>query len=316
MTFVCLEGVDGAGKSTLADAIEDELNRRRPGEPVERRHCSQLKRDPLDEYALDVEDYRPGSGRHVVADRWHWGETIYGPLYRGESALTESGFRWTELFLKARGVSVWHVTAALETVENRLRQRGEDYLQTHDVKRVWESFQDVASRSLLAGGTATTDQRSAEEWAEMIVSEAIWAEDRAAAVFRPEYIGRHLPNVLLVGDKKGNAEPGVTRAPFIARGQSSGKFLLAALPKIWWRSVGIVNVHETDIPSLVEDLYDPTVVALGIRASEALDDLEIEHNVVPHPQKVRRFHSGMQHQYGSLIKEVSVEGGNKLSWPK
>ena len=316
MTFIALEGCDGAGKSTLADSIEAELNRRFPGEPVERLHRSQLTRDPLDEYALDVEHYVPGQGRHIIADRWHWGETIYGPLYRGESALTEAGFRWAELFLRARGVTVWHVTAGLETIQNRLRVRGEDYLQTHDVEYVWKGFKKCASKSLLTGGTAETDVKDIEWLTERIVAEAIWSEDRATPVFRPEYIGRHLPNSILVGEKKGDAEPGVTAAPFIARGQSSGTFLLSALPDLWWNSVGIVNALETDVPSLVEDMFEPSVVALGAKASEALDNAGVKHAIVPHPQKIRRFHNAQKAAYGALIKRVSIEGGNELSWPK
>lgn len=316
MTFICLEGVDGAGKTTLANAVIERLEKQFPGEQIDYMHRGQLERDPIDEYALDVEDYTPHVGRHIVADRWHWGERIYGPLYRDDSALTVPGFRWVELFLKARGVSVWNVTAGLETIENRLRVRGEDYLQSHDIEYVWDGFKKIAKKSLLTGGEARTDEFSPEKLSEAIVAEAIWTEERAASVFRPEYIGRHLPNVLLVGDAPGNAEPGVTRAPFIARGQSSGKFLLEALPETWWRAVGVVNAQDTDIPSLVEKLFNPDIVALGSAASEALNDLDVDHSIVPHPQKIRRFHHKEMSAYGTLIRTVSIEGGNKLTWPK
>jgi hypothetical protein len=316
VTFIALEGCDGAGKTTLGDAIEETLREEYPRDEIVRLHFSQLDQDPIDEYALAFEDYRPGAGKHIIADRLHWGETIYGPLYRDESALTPEAFRWVEMFLAARGATVWHVTAGLETIENRLRVRGEDYLQSHDVKRVWTEFQDVAKRSLLNGGDAFTDQRDAYELASLVIAQAKWTEDRAELLFRPEYIGRNLPHVLLVGDVKGNAEPGVTAAPFIARGQSSGKFLLGALPESWWHGVGIVNANETDIPTLLEALFDPPVVALGMNASEALSELDIDHGIVPHPQKIRRFHNKEKSRYGSLIRQVSLEGGNKLTWPK
>lgn len=316
MTFIALEGVDGAGKSTLGDAVEAELNRQFPGEPVKRLHSSQLTRDPIDEYALDFEDYRPGSGTHIIADRLHWGELIYGPLYRDESALTVPAFRWVELFLKARGATVWHVTAGLETVQNRLRVRGEDYLESHHVKHVWREFSNVATSSLLHGGDAVTDQRDPETLAERVVAQATWVENRAAPVFRPEYIGRHLPSVLLVGDVKGNSEPGVTAAPFIARGQSSGKFLLEALPDLWWHGVGLVNANETDLRELRESLFDPPIIALGVNASFQLKKLDMAHSVVPHPQKIRRFHYSEMKAYGALIRQVSIEGGRKTTWPK
>jgi gluconate kinase len=314
--FITLEGCDGAGKSTLADAIVKEIEYRFPGQDIEQIHSSQLKNDALDEYALRFEDYEPDQGMHYVVDRLHWGETIYGPLYRNQSALSEAQFRWTELYLKARGATTWHISADLETIENRLRTRGEDYLQSHHVGHVWREFQAVADRALTTGGTAMTDQATAARLATIIVNEAVYAESSALEAFRPEYIGRALPSVLLVGDAQGNSDPGVTKAPFMPRGQSCGGFLLQALPELWWHQVGIVNARETDLPDLLDCLYYPYVVALGAQASEVLNDFSIKHSVVPHPQKVRRFHNAMGDQYGALIRELSTRQDNKLSWPK
>ncbi len=316
MTFIALEGVDGAGKSTVADAVEAEINKRFPGEPVTRLHSSQLERDPLDEYALDFESYVPGGGKHIIADRLHYGELIYGPLYRDESALDRAGFRWVEMYLQARGATVWHVSAALETVENRLRLRGEDYLESHHVERVWREFSSVAKTSLLHGGDAMTDEFTPDVIAEAIVAQAIWTEDRAASVFRPSYIGRHLPNVVVVGDAQQDASPGVTQAPFLPIESTSGKFLFESLPDSWWHGVGAVATDEPDLNELFEALLDPAIVALGMHASEALDDLDIDHCIVPHPEKIRRFHYKDKTQYGLMLRQTSVEGGNKLTWPK
>lgn len=82
--FIALEGPDGAGKSTLAQAIADAT----PGTEIV--HFSQLKQNPLDEYVYALEDYSPGKGGNLVTDRWHIGEDIYGPLYRGESGMTST----------------------------------------------------------------------------------------------------------------------------------------------------------------------------------------------------------------------------------
>lgn len=317
MTFIILEGTDGAGKTTLAEAVRQELVRRFPNDKVEYRHASQLTRDPLDEYALDIELYWPGQGKHIIADRWHWGETIYGPLYRDESALTTAGFRWVELFLAARGATTWHVSASLETIQKRLAVRGEDYLQSHHVEHVWRSFQDVADRALTAGDqTCWTDITPTDELVERIVEQAIYQETQASGVDRLEYVGRHLPHTLLVGDKQGGSEPGATAAPFMPRGKSSGTFLLEALPDIWWHGVGIVNAYETDLIALWRELLEPNVVALGAKASKRLSDLGIDHAAVPHPQKVRRFYHAKRDEYGTLIRDISMKGGSQLSWPK
>lgn len=316
MTFIILEGCDGSGKTSLANAIRAELEKRYPEDDIEYHHAAQLDEDPFDAYALAFEDYRPGEERHIICDRLHWGETIYGPLYREGSAVTTAGFRWIELYLKARGATSWLVTAPLDTVQKRLGDRGEDYLESHHVEHVWRSFNDVAAHALTTGGVADTSTAGPEELAEKIVADAIWTEDRAATCYRPEYIGKHIPRVLLVGDKQGTADPGVTAAPFMPRGKSSGIFLFEAMQDAWWRDVGIVNAHETDFKELLPDLFDPPIVALGMEASHALSELDIEHSIVPHPQKVRRFHNKLQREYGELLREVTLFGGNKITWPK
>lgn len=313
--FIILEGCDGAGKSTLSDAIVKEIEYRFPGQDIETVHSSQLKNDPIDEYALEYEAYVPGNGQHFVVDRLHWGETIYGPLYRKKSALSKGAFRWVEMYLKARGATTWHVSAALETVENRLRVRGEDYLQTHDVEHVWSSFNEVAKTALTCGGTAMTDQADPETLAKIIVDEAIYNEITARDAFRPEYIGRALPSALLVGDKQGNSDPGATKAPFMPRGQSCGDFFMASLPELWWHQVGIVNVYETDVLDLLDKLYYPYVVAMGAFATKELHRLGVEHAVVPHPQKIRRFHNPRGSEYGALIRLTHTTQEKHLSWP-
>lgn len=315
--FLALEGTDGAGKSTLADAVVAEIESRFPDEKVERFHCSQLKRDPLDEYCFDVEDYAPGTGRHIVADRWHWGETIYAPLYRGATQLTPEKFRWAELFLASRGMVTFLVTAPMETIVRRLQRRGEDYLQPRDVERVWTEFHAVSDVSAVAGDVLDTGNESPETLARHAVRQAVFAENMAATTFTPQYIGRTLPHSLLVGDVRGGKPPHPTEAPFMPRGTSSGKFLFEALPSdLWWRGVGVVNAAETDVENLPDRFPSAGIVALGRNASDALKDHGVEHGAVPHPQYVRRFHAGKREEYGRLIRETARDGKVTLSWPK
>lgn len=314
--FLALEGVDGSGKSTLADEIARELQERDPDGHHNRKHCGPLKRDPLDEYAFDVEGYRPNDGVHIVADRWHWGELVYGPIYRDESALDTAAFRWVELFLKARGVSVWHVTQDIETLRERLASRGEDFLEDRHVETVRRGFYDVDASSITSAGIVMPMGDTSEIVDQMITTSLY--NDQIALITAPwpQYIGRHVPHTLLVGDQRGGKPPHPTEAPFMARGTSSGRFLLDALDDQFWRGVGIVNINETEsFVDLHKSLSEPSIVALGREASDALLDLDIEHGAVPHPAYVRRFHSRRKHEYGQLISDASRNGAVSISWP-
>ena len=133
----------------------------------------------------------------------------------------------------------------------------------------------------------------------------------------PSYVGGALPHTHLVGEKRGGKPPYVTESAFMPVNGNSGDFLLSSLPKDWWRGVALVNgVEEGDrLKQLLEDIYEPSVVALGRAASDVLLDLDIDHGGVPHPQYVKRFHSKKKTEYGILVREHARTKEMKFSWP-
>lgn len=127
--LVVLEGVDGAGKTSLVDRLTEQSS-------VETRtlHRAQLKRDPEDEYITDLlGTYTPNTKELLVCDRWHLGELIYGPLYRGKSAVDSGMLMRIERLLDKLGAFRLNVTCDLNTLTRRLAVRGEDYLRAGDV---------------------------------------------------------------------------------------------------------------------------------------------------------------------------------------
>jgi hypothetical protein len=314
--FIAFEGCDGTGKSSLAGAVAAEIMARDSDCSVHEIHRSQLKRPPLDEYVHDVSRYKPGTKNHVVADRWHWGEEVYGPIYREKSAATLAQFRWTEMWLASRGANVWHVTQPHDVLVKRLTERGEDYLRPEHVTLVQEMFADVAKASI----THTADVSPEGDTSAMVKRIVDRAEytDRSVAAIQdfPSYVGPALPHTLLVGDKRGGPGPYVTKSAFMPVNGNSADFLLSALPDDFWRGVGLVNANETGeaLVPLLDALCGPAVVALGRAASDTLLDLDIEHAGVPHPQFMRRFHNAKKTQYGMMIRENARTGEMKYSW--
>lgn len=308
--FLIMEGVDGGGKSTLVEKLISLLDDR--GLTVDSLHRGVPERPVLDEYQLDVEDYRPGQGRAILADRWHWGDLVYGELYRGESYLGEAGFRFVELFLRSRGAVTILIENDVSEIRRRLVERGEDYLQLDHIGRVIEHYQRVFRDSVT--GAIVTREPDPEA---VIKHGEFWANSTADLAPFPTYIGGRSPRVLLVGDKRGDpSTPSLTAFRPTTRGNSA-QFLLEALPAKLWKEVGLCNANEeTDLPALVEVLAQPPVIALGHEASKALRSCGIEHAAVPHPQKVRRFHHAQKIQYGWLIESVIGKTDKRFSWPR
>jgi thymidylate kinase len=141
--LIIVEGADGTGKTTFCEALDTHI-RGKWNVPVERLHRGVPEKPVVEEYTDDLRTYARGCGRHVVCDRWHLGELIYGPLYRGKSELMTGGLVEVETFLLNRGAVVVLLDGREHDVAERLKRRGEDYLKPEDLGRVLRDYRHVA----------------------------------------------------------------------------------------------------------------------------------------------------------------------------
>lgn len=204
--LICLEGVDGAGKSTLAAAIIKELGKKHPHDTITYLHAAQIDSDIYQAYHTPLESYSPKSGQHIILDRWHVGEQIYGPLYRGKSQFNNQEYVWIEMFLGSIGARLWNITQPLEVLQKRLADRGEDFLQENHVDFVRESFVKETSKSAIFAGEVSPNEDNVYILAEHIILDAEYAEGMADYIhsFETTYVGSTftLPRTLLVTDNK------------------------------------------------------------------------------------------------------------------
>lgn len=285
--LIVLEGVDGAGKSTLAEALGGTYLHHGPPE----------KDQPvLRQYEEAIQAHRAENALLVV-DRLHYGEMVYGPVLRGESKLGWPGFAHVELLLQARGAVTALVDPGLEEVHRRLALRGEDFLPPDRVGEVWREFQTVQrkafSRKVMVGWGGL------EATAQMLLQLAV-SEAGQALGLPVGYIGSPRPEVVLVGDVRNN-QADWYQTPFPALPGTSGHFLWGHLPDGWHGKVGCFNSAEVDAVQLAQRWVTPFArgqvprfVALGRLAHERLTQAGVPHGSCPHPQYARRFgyHAG------------------------
>lgn len=107
--IILLEGPDGVGKSTLADAIvssyygETVLLNNGPPPPHIAPYLHYM--DMLD----DVEHFlRLDPDLLILMDRFHVGELIYAPMFRGSTTLTVEEARLIDARITAMGGSMFH----------------------------------------------------------------------------------------------------------------------------------------------------------------------------------------------------------------
>lgn len=323
--FIVIEGSDGAGKSSLISAINDELARQDSTNLVMFHHKGrppeETRRCLLHEYAISLEKADLFSETHV-ADRWHWGERTYAPIKRphtnidGYGLLGKAGWRWVELFMQSRGMAQFWLYQNLEVIKKRVAERGDDFVSLSELEDIYDAYVGTANVAMLAEtiipGPNSFDQLP--EFAAHIIDKARAISESMSFLREfPRYIGVARPKVLLVGDERNITDEygEETILPFMPVSSSSGSYLMASLPETLWRHVGIINGSEIspeELKNLHVSLGSPRIVALGRRAESAILRTTIhmdDYATIPHPQYARRFRNAELEDYGLQIERIS-----------
>jgi hypothetical protein len=289
--LIILEGVDGAGKSTLATAIVEKIQALFPEDSVEYLHASQIKGTVYEEYAEPLNDYHPGTGRHIVIDRWHVGERIYGPLYRDSSAFDKApgSFAWIELFLASKGARLWNVTQDLEVLQKRLADRGEDFLEERHVDYVRESFIEETKNSMLFAGSVSPTGDWTSTYASYIINDAEYSDFRAMSLQAhgvKSYLGQTYvdPTTVLVVDNKAK------NLHYHPEKSDEASLLLGSLRQDIIAGLAVVSsVSQPALQDLLERLSMSGVVTYSETVSARLTHLGINHIKFDEPTDDRRY---------------------------
>lgn len=314
--LIILEGPDGSGKSSLAARLMTALAVKYPTDSVELLHRGPPSAHPLDEYVTPLLEYEPGTGRHIVCDRWHLGELVYPKILGRLTKMTQAVFRYVEAFLRSRGALTHVMETDLEECLKRCADRGETFVTGDQLIDVHAAFVDVALSSVTA-------EVVSHETPDCIIANARRLEGYAqhlAPFITP--VGHPHPGVLMFGDERvctgqpchhKTVKHSMFGPAFMPYPATSGQYLLGA-----WHSANALYANACDVDDPVrlwQAVGSPQrVIALGSRAHQALIHSDIPHDAVPHPQYVRRFHHGAYAEYGSLIQRVNLTGGNALKW--
>ncbi len=323
--FIVIEGTDASGKSSLIEAVANEITTRYPHQHFFQYHkerpLEETRRFVLNDYVNSIQSMEWWNGFNGLSDRWHWGEVTYSPKYRphtntdGFGLLGKAGWRWVELFLISRGVASFWLYQPLDVIQKRLESRGDEFVKVEDLTEILDNYEIAAAASASLTEKITPPADSLEQIpdiAKRLVDVAEMLSDLVRPIVDkyPTYIGNPTPKVLLVGDKRNTVEAygEETKFAFMPVDGNSGDFLLNALPDELWSRVGIINSADFNPETLYdlwEDLGSPRIVALGRNAEKGLIAADIptsQYDVLPHPQHTRRFKNKSIIEYGNAIE--------------
>ena len=143
------EGCDASGKTTIQEILREII-----------RHAflihtsAPVKGNPKEYFynLLDkLTDFAGIINQPLFFDRFHVGELVYGSIFRPETiddAVKEKMFRLEER-LAEREAKMVYITASPDTIVNRLKKRGDWYVQPSDVQRILDKYEQMLAKSRL-----------------------------------------------------------------------------------------------------------------------------------------------------------------------
>lgn len=162
--ILIFEGPDGAGKSTMIEAVKTIAEADGVPTSIWRAGPFPADSNAKREYALPLTSLTASQDWLVIMDRWHVGELVYGPLLRGVSRLSEEERCWIEGYLKTCGAVIIYLTATTEELIRRVGVRGDDLIKAEQLDHIREAYEvliaDGHSPRLFQRRYDTTGQRT------------------------------------------------------------------------------------------------------------------------------------------------------------
>jgi thymidylate kinase len=138
--IVILEGENKTGKTTLAKHIEKEYGFRYI-------KCSQPgKRGPYAEYREVIESILQ-KPENVVIDRFHIGEEVYGPIYRGRSGLSQENFSEIEQDLNKLNTILIYCYDNENNIAKRFKEENEEFANVEKIAKTLELYKVALRKS-------------------------------------------------------------------------------------------------------------------------------------------------------------------------
>lgn len=141
--ILIFEGPDGAGKSTMIQAVAAEhvaAGHSPDSIAIWRAGPFPPSSDAWTEYALPLTSLSPSKDWLVLIDRWHIGELVYGPIFRGGSRLSDKQRTWIDGYVRSLGGAVVHLTATTDELTRRITKRGDDMVGPEHVEAIRAGF--------------------------------------------------------------------------------------------------------------------------------------------------------------------------------
>lgn len=165
-TTIIVEGLDKCGKTSLC---EDIARVYRHSLPILK--FNQPKGDAMAEYAQALVD----NPDPFIADRFHMGESVYGPVYRGTQPVVDSRLHALEGDLAHRSALVVYMTDSASNICKRFEEHAETFAHPDHVRELLWRYEAEFLRCTLPKIRLVWQPKRRIEMAMTIANLADWA---------------------------------------------------------------------------------------------------------------------------------------------
>lgn len=301
--LVILEGPDGAGKTTLAKKICQDLD-------AEYVHSGPLKVVKRGLPRMYIEAMLPAmlGLRNVVMDRCWLSEMPYGIAFRhGEDRLTKASVAMLErAALRCGGELIMCIPPWGHVSANYASHHEDEMLENENqLKLVYDIYLSTQARTCL---NTTTYDYTNPDWQKFV-------PDNTPEHFKDIRTAGNLnANVVLVGESFASQKDDdpFYQLPFMSfTNNGCSSWLANGLieAKISERNLLWVNADELDVwTAATLELSTRHLVALGAEAEAKLKVLGLKFTKMNHPQSWKRFRSSEQYPLFDYLKQVVNHG--------
>lgn len=296
--MIILEGVDKAGKTTLAQRLHKDLG-------LEIKKSGIPKGNPIPDYILDIQNTR----KPVIWDRFIYGEIPYSIVKHRRRYMYEFELLMLELMAMRFPSILVYVRPPREVVLERLKVEGDDYVNVGEVSQLYEEYDEVTCRAHLP----IFEYRGDEDYDRLldtlnsakILDTVEWLTARDYIAGATPGIGSLSAKYFFVAERLNN----IHMYPIVLWGES-GKYLFAQLKAagIRLQDCYFTNAFCSKSRNIevwdVENFPNPNrrVIGLGKIAMERLDDLGINSFACYHPGYWGRFHKKEAPRYQQALR--------------
>ena len=133
---IIIEGENKCGKTTLASYIVENYG-------FGYIKCSQPKKGgPYKEYRGIIDRISKEPGNYVI-DRFHLGEFVYGPIYRGSCGLSQGDFEDIEKRLIELGTILIYCYDVENNIAKRFKEENEEFADVKKIKKLKDIKQNT-----------------------------------------------------------------------------------------------------------------------------------------------------------------------------